>query len=113
MVIFMSHLPYRTRAAHDIPPPPVTCRSRAGFLLTVVVIATIAVACTRGGSTSQVSGPSAPTSTGVTGTGPVMLTVWDPDADTRIVPGDLVVFGVEPGRMFLFDPTTTEAIATV
>jgi ABC-type sugar transport system ATPase subunit len=35
------------------------------------------------------------------------------DADTRIVPGDQVVFGVETGRMFLFDPTTTEAIATV
>jgi hypothetical protein len=41
-----------------------------------------------------------------------MLTVWDPDADTRIVPGDQAVFGVEPGRMFLFDPTS-EAIAAV
>ena len=35
------------------------------------------------------------------------------DADSRVVPGDGVRFGVEPGKVFLFDPATTEAIAIV
>jgi raffinose/stachyose/melibiose transport system substrate-binding protein len=52
-------------------------RQRAGLFLTVVAIATIAVACTPGGSASQVSAPPAPANTGVTETGPVTLTVWD------------------------------------
>jgi raffinose/stachyose/melibiose transport system substrate-binding protein len=52
-------------------------RSRAGLFLTVLIVATIAVACTPGGSASQVSAPPAPVSTGVTETGPVTLTVWD------------------------------------
>jgi len=44
-------------------------RSRAGLFLTVLIVATIAVACTPGGSASQVSAPPAPVSTGVTETG--------------------------------------------
>ncbi len=52
-------------------------RPRAGLLLTVLVLATIAVACTPGGSASQVSAPPAPVNTGVTETGPVTVTVWD------------------------------------
>lgn len=52
-------------------------RQRAGLFLSVVMIATIAVACTPGGSASQVSAPPAPANTGVTETGPVTLTVWD------------------------------------
>jgi len=35
------------------------------------------------------------------------------DADTRIVAGDEVRFGVEPGRVYLFDPSTTDALAVV
>ena len=35
------------------------------------------------------------------------------DADSRVVPGDAVRFGAEPGKLFLFDPSTTKAIATV
>jgi raffinose/stachyose/melibiose transport system substrate-binding protein len=52
-------------------------RPRAGLFLTVLALATIAVACTPGGSASQVSAPPAPANTGVTETGPVTLTVWD------------------------------------
>ena len=52
-------------------------RTRVGLLLTVLVVAAIAAACTPGGSASQVSAPPAPASTGVTETGPVTLTVWD------------------------------------
>ena len=52
-------------------------RPRAGLFLTVLALATIAVACTPGGSASQVSAPPAPVNTGVTETGPVTLTVWD------------------------------------
>ena len=35
------------------------------------------------------------------------------DADSRVVPGDAVRFGVEPRKLFLFDPSTSEAIAIV
>ena len=35
------------------------------------------------------------------------------DADSRVVAGDQVRFGVEPGRVYLFDPATTAAIAKV
>ncbi len=52
-------------------------RTRGGLLLTALVLAAIAAACTPGGSASQVSAPPAPASTGVTETGPVTLTVWD------------------------------------
>ena len=52
-------------------------RPRAGLFLTLLVLASIAVACTPGGSASQVSAPPAPVNTGVTETGPVTLTVWD------------------------------------
>ena len=52
-------------------------RPRAGLFLTVLLIATVAAACTPGGSASQVSAPPAPVNTGVTETGPVTLTVWD------------------------------------
>jgi ABC-type sugar transport system ATPase subunit len=35
------------------------------------------------------------------------------DADSRVVPGDAVRFGVEPKKLFLFDPSTSKAIAIV
>jgi raffinose/stachyose/melibiose transport system substrate-binding protein len=42
-----------------------------------LAITAITVACTPGGTTTQVSAPPAPAVTGVTETGPVTLTVWD------------------------------------
>ena len=35
------------------------------------------------------------------------------DADSRVVPGDAVRFGVEARKLFLFDPSTSKAIAIV
>jgi ABC-type sugar transport system ATPase subunit len=35
------------------------------------------------------------------------------DADSRILAGEQVRFGVEPGRVYLFDPSTSKAIAIV
>jgi ABC-type sugar transport system ATPase subunit len=35
------------------------------------------------------------------------------DADSRVVPGDAIRFGVEPKKLFLFDPSTSKAIAIV
>ena len=35
------------------------------------------------------------------------------DADSRVVPGDGVSFGVEPRKLYLFDPSTSRSIAIV
>ena len=35
------------------------------------------------------------------------------DADARVVPGDGVSFGVEPRKLYLFDPSTSRSIAIV
>ena len=35
------------------------------------------------------------------------------DADISARPGDLVDFGVEPGKLYLFDPTTEQAVGVV
>lgn len=50
---------------------------RARVLLAVSVVALVAVACTPGGTHSEVTAPPAPASTGVTETEPITLTVWD------------------------------------
>ena len=47
------------------------------LLAGIAVFATIAMACTPGGETPDVSAPPVPTRTGVVETGPITLTVWD------------------------------------
>jgi raffinose/stachyose/melibiose transport system substrate-binding protein len=56
---------------------PAALAARVRIVLTLMVVAVAAAACTPGGETSEVTAPSAPATTGVTETEPFTLTIWD------------------------------------
>lgn len=55
-------------------------RARQRYGVVLAVVALVATACTPGAKVTRPSAPAAPASTGVTGQGPITLTVWDQES---------------------------------